>query len=113
MTLLGMPFECAAASFGWANLLTFVHHLPPTSAVYREYYGDASEFSSDLKQNAILADVFDAIQALTYTYAKAHGGKGKKPKPYPRPWRVDDGAQHIGSNPIPISEFNDWYYGGD
>lgn len=112
MTLLGMPFECAASSFGWANLISFVHHLPPSSAVYREAYGDASNFASDLKQSAILADLFDAIQALTYAYAKTHGGKGNKPKPYPRPWVTDD-AQHIGSKPIPISEFNDWYYGGN
>lgn len=112
MTLLGMPFDRAAYSFGWGNLLAFVHHLPPTSAVYREKYGDASDFASDLKQNMILADVFDAVQFLSYSFAKAHGGKGKKPKPYPRPW-TDDGAQHIGSKPIPISEFNDWYYGGD
>ena len=112
MTLLGMPFERAASSFGWANLVTFVHHLPPTSAVYREMYGDASEFASELKQNMILADIFDAVQFFNYNYAKSHGGKGRKPKPYPRPF-ADDGAQRIGSDPIPISEFNDWYYGGD
>lgn len=112
MTLLGMPLERAACSFGWGNLKAFVHHLPPTSAVYREKYSDASAFASDLKQSAILADIYDALAAFNYTFAKAHGGKGKKPKPYKRPW-TNDNTQRIGSKPIPISEFNDWYYGGE
>lgn len=112
MTLLGMPFEFAARSFGWGNLVSFVRHLPSDSAVYRSEYPDAMRFASDLKQSAILADIFDAIAAFNYTFAKAHGGKGHKPKPYKRPW-VSDDAQHIGSEPIPISEFNKWYYGGE
>lgn len=112
MSILGMTFECAALSFGWGNLVDFVHHLPPTSAVYREKYGDASNFSSELMHSAILADIYDAIAAFNYTFAKAHGGKGRKPKPYKRPW-TDDGVQRIGKDPIPISEFNKWYYGGE
>ena len=107
-----MPFGCAVDSFGWGNLITFVRHLPPTSAVYREKYPDAYEYASDLKQSAILADLFDAVNGLSYMFAKAHGGKPKKPEPYPRPWANND-VQKIGSEPIPISEFNRWYYGGD
>ena len=107
-----MPFERAADSFGWGNLIQFVHHLPPTSAVYRVKYPEASNFGSELKRNAILADLFDLINGFYYSFTKAYGGKGKKPTPYERPW-VSDGAQHIGSDPIPISEFNKWYYGGD
>ena len=60
----------------------------------------------------MLADAIDGISLLVYTVAKAYGGKGKKPSKYPRPWDVDN-AEHIGSDPIPISEFNEWYYGGD
>ena len=111
MTLLGMPFDRAAYSFGWGNLVVFVHHLPPSSALYRAMYGEASDFSSALKQSAILADLFDAVSALNFNFAKTHGGKGRKPKPYPRPW-ANDNVQKIGSDPIPISEFNEWYYGG-
>lgn len=112
MAILGLPFECAASRYGWGNLITFVRHLPPESAVYRAKYPDAAAFASSLKRNAILADLFDAVAAFNYTFARAHGGKGKQPKPYDRPW-ADDGARHVGSDPIPISEFNSWYYGGD
>ena len=75
-------------------------------------YPDAFEFASDLKRNAILADIFDAVTLFTYTFARAHGSKGRKPEPYPRPW-ASGYAQKIGSDPIPISEFDRWYYGGD
>lgn len=108
-----MPFDRAARSFGWGNLLAFVHHLPPTSAVYREKYGEPAAFASELKRNMILADIFDVLQTFDYHYIKTTGGKARKPKPYTRPWAVDDGTEHIGSDPIPISEFKDWYYGGD
>lgn len=112
MTLLGMPFGCAVDSFGWGALIDFVRHLPPESAVYRAKYSDASRFASNLQRNAILADLYDEIAAFYYSFAKVHGGKGNKPDPYPRPW-VSGNAQKIGSEPIPIEEFNRWYYGGE
>lgn len=111
MTLLGMPFEKAAYSFGWGNLRDFAANLPQTSATYRAINGDLARFGSPIKQSAILADVYDAVNAFAFMFAKAHGGKGQRPKPYPRPG-VDDG-QKLGSDPIPIKDFNDWYYGGE
>lgn len=60
----------------------------------------------------MLADVYDAISALDFMFAKAHGSKsGKRPEPYPRPWR--NKGERFGKDPIPVSDFNDWYYGGD
>lgn len=111
MTLLGMPFEKAAYSFGWGNLRDFAGNLPQASATYRAINSDMARFGSPIKQSAILADVYDAVTALAYMFAKAHGGKGQKPKPYPRPGDKD--TQRLGSDPIPISKFNEWYYGGE
>lgn len=104
-----MTFEQAAISFGWGELVNFSNHLPFGSATFRALKPDEYNFSTDLQRSAILADIFDAISALIHAFSK----KGsKKPKPYPRPW-TNDGEQRIGSDPIPISEFNTWYYGGD
>lgn len=108
-----MTFEQAADSFGWGELINFSRHLPDTSATYRAMHDDAYRFASDLKENAILADIYDAIASFAFMYAKAHGGKGKRPQPYQRPWSSDADEQRIGADPIPISEFNKWYYGGD
>ena len=107
-----MTFEQAAFSFGWDELINFSNHLPLDSATYRALKPDESKFATDLQRNAILADIYDAISAYAYMYAKRNGGKPQKPQPYPRPW-TNGGAQKIGSEPIPISEFKDWYYGGE
>lgn len=113
MAFLGMPFEQAAYSFGWGNLRDFALNLPNDSATYRALNRDLSQFSSQLNQSAMLADVFDALTAFAYMFAKAHGGKGQKPKPYPRPFESKDDGQRLGKDPIPISEFDKWYYGGE
>lgn len=82
------------------------------SATYRALKPEETRFASRLQTNAILADVFDAIATFAALFAKAHGGKGKAPAPYPRPWAKAD-EQKIGSEPIPIKDFDNWYYGGD
>ena len=109
-----MTFEQAADSFGWGELINFFHHLPDTSATYRALHGDAYRFASDLQESAILADIYDAISGFAFMFNRAHGGHAKKPKPYQRPWLDDDTEEkRIGKDPIPISEFNRWYYGGE
>lgn len=108
MTLLHMPFEEAATYYGWDNLVTFSRHLPDDSATHRALDQDVAVWSSTVKTNMILADVFDAVRLFNFTFAK----KGsKEPDPYERPW--DPRKQRIGSDPIPISQFDSWYYGGD
>ena len=111
MTLLGMPFEKAAYSFGWGNMRDFARNLPQTSATYRALHEKESEFLSPLKHAAMIADVYDAISGFSHMFAKAHGGKGQRPDPYPRPWAKK--GESFGSDPIPIADFNDWYYGGE
>lgn len=111
MTLLGVPFDSAAARFGWGNLRDFANNLPQTSATWRSLHGEEASYASPLQQSAMLADVIDMLSGFAHMFAKAHGGKGQRPEPYPRPWRSD--KQSIGSGAIPISEFDEWYYGGE
>lgn len=112
MRYLGATFEQAAIFYGWGELIKFSHHLPIDSAVHRAANSELSEFASDLKRSAILADVVDGLTGIAYMLSKMSGGKPKKPEPYPRPWATTN-KQVIGSKPIPISEFESWYYGGD
>ena len=112
MTQLGMPFADAARAFGWGNLADFANNLPQQSATWRALYADESRFTTPLQQMATMADLYDAIAALTHLVAKAFGAKGRAPEPYPRPWKKG-GGNSLGSDPIPISEYDEWYYGGD
>ena len=104
-----MTFEQAAYSVGWGELVNFSKHLPASSATMRAKNEDMAVWDSNIKQSMILADIFDAIRMFNFSFAK-HGEK--EPKPYTRPW-AKESAKRIGSAPIPIEEFNDWYYRGD
>lgn len=74
----------------------------------RELNSDMAVWDSNIKQSMILADIFDAIRMFNYSFAK----RGEQPKPYKRPWATSS-AQRIGSDAIPIADFDEWYYGGD
>ena len=110
--MLGMPFELAAVSFGWGNLRDFSRNLPQTSATWRTLHQDESWFITPMQVSEMLASLHDAVMAFAYAFSKAYGATGQKPPEFPRPWTKNDG-ESIGSEPIPISEFNDWYYGGE
>lgn len=92
-------------------LLSFVKHLPPDSALKREMDPD-NLWLSGIHNDMLLAAIHDELAAFMHIYLRSHGAKSKRPKPIPRPG-VSDGMQHVGSDPIPIGDFDDWYYGGD
>lgn len=92
-------------------LLAFVRHLPPDSALRRAMDPDAA-WLTDEKLALLLARVSDQLAWLHYSFVKANGGKPTKPKPIPRPG-VKDTTQVVGHDPIPIADFDSWYYGGD
>lgn len=108
---MGMPFEQAAVSFGWGNLFDFANNLPQGCATARALHPKEYQYASPIGNAAMIADVYDAVTAFAYMYAKANGGKAKRPEPYPRPWA--NKSKNLGSKPIPIKDFNEWYYGGE
>ena len=85
---------------GMVALLSFINYLPPDSALYQSMNPDDEKgpWFTTVKTNAILADIYDI-------YVAAHTKKGAQPKTYPRPKQ----KQKIGKDPIPISEFWDWW----
>lgn len=90
---------------GKVALCSFLRHLPPDSALYRELHPDDDGlwlWTTTAKTNAILADLFDA-------YAMTHARKGRRPKPYPRPG--DARGKSIGKGAIPIRDFESWWNG--
>ena len=94
---------------GMAALVHFVGNLDADSALAREAGGmDAAEWSCAFKTNAVLADIYDALQWLHHSFASAHSKtKVKRPEPYPRPWAKK--GETIGKGAIPISRFWDWW----
>ncbi|MGO3844472.1 hypothetical protein [Agrococcus casei] len=57
-------------------------------------------------RDQILAGIFDLLAHANWQRAgKRHA---PRPKPLQRPWEKRRGRQ-IGSKPIPIRQFNDWW----
>lgn len=89
---------------GMVALLSFINYLPMDSQLRQamDPQDEVGEWSTTKKTNIILADLFDV-------FVSANTRKGHKAKQYPRPKQ----KRKIGSDAIPISEFWDWWNGGD
>lgn len=99
----------------WGALLHFVQYLPRDSALSRELYPttDEERWADGTITAALLADIFDQLAMLRAEHAaKGSGRRPKEPKPYPRPWVKRKNERHVGADPIPISEFEDWWNAG-
>lgn len=117
MTRTRYTLSDLGGSLDWAALLHFVQHLDHTSALVRAMYPEHRErfeWASGEMDAAIMADLIDAVNCLRWELACSRLPKGKsKPRRiprYPRPGVSDDaGTQTIGSDPIPVSQFDAWW----
>ena len=91
----------------WGSFRAFIQYLGPDSALARET-GNAGDWGTRIKTNAILADIYDILAAINSNLITfASGGKKKvKPKPYPRPGA--DNTRKIGRGALPIPELREW-----
>lgn len=72
---------------------------------------DVATWSSTLKTNIILADIYDVLTCVNANLmAHATGKAAKNPKPYPRPRKEDPGNErHFGSGALPPDELREWF----
>lgn len=98
-------------------LRSFVARLDHTSALWRETHADSNEWLPWLDGTMVapmLANLVDVTNYARWEYAisctkKGHS-KPRRPKRVPVPWLAGtSGERHIGSDPIPISEFDAWW----
>ena len=103
---------------GIGALAHFVRHLGRDSQVFREMHPECAElleWDERRKTNAILADLFDQLGMFRTEHASVHTKKGnrpKQPRPYPRPGVEDKNRKHIGSDPLPMDDFDAWWESG-
>lgn len=115
LTLTHYQLRDVGRALSWGALLHFVEHVPRTSALSRELVPrtDTEAWVDGDATAVILADIFDLLSALRSEHAvKGTGRSPRKPKPYPRPWAQQKGERHVGSDPIPISDFESWWSNG-
>ena len=114
MTRTKYTLQDVGGRLGWAALSHFVRYVlkDPKSALWCEMFdkdGDKAGWYDGTRVAPMLADLYDLVSWFRWSFSASHvGRRAKRPKPYPRPW-VDDGTRHIGKDPIPISEFDEWW----
>jgi hypothetical protein len=98
--------ELGSPSLTWRDLWVIVTWLPKDSALRRSQF-EVEELLWGLPEH-LLAMVVDELRMGNWQ----RQGKAAAPKPkrVPRPG-VSEG-QKIGSDPIPISQFEDWWAKG-
>ena len=86
--------------------------LDPSTAIHRSVMGEHARWTDGQIVGQIVADIFDQISMLRYDIASIVSKKGARPRfpdPYPRPGSKKRGGIVYGSDPIPTSEFHDWW----
>lgn len=99
----------------WGALLHFVQFLPRDSALKTELVPmtDVERWNDGCANAAILADLFDLVNQMRAEVAvNGTDHKPRRPRPYPRPGAKPKGVQHVGKDPIPVSEFESWWSTG-
>ena len=110
LTKTGHEIEDIGRSLSWRALMSFVKKLDGTSAMCRDTNPEAAEWSSTIKTNFILADIYDVLAAINANLtAIGSGRRAKQPKQYPRPNKnKNENEKHIGSGALPAAELHEW-----
>lgn len=91
-------------SLTWEALHSFISNLEIDSAIGREINPELYRWSSTLKTNAILADIYDVLAMINSNLvALGQHKRANTPKPYPR---LDDrnNGNHYGNSAVPVPE---------
>lgn len=94
----GYELRDVGRSLSWSALLSFISNLGPESYLAREIEPELHNWTTTLKTNQILADIYDML-AMINANLVAFGSKKptKKPKQYPR---LKNKGDKIGKDPV-------------
>lgn len=106
----GYSLDDVGASLSWDALKSFLSYVKPDSAVYRELHPELSEWSTTLKTNVILADIYDQLSVtIALLRAQLTHKRQKQPDPYKRPWVKNGHTKHMGKKPLAsVEEMREW-----
>ena len=116
MTMTRFTLRDVGRALPWGALLHFVRHLPPTSELAKEANVGAAEQAVWLDGSLVapmLASLIDATNFGRWEYAASVSKhKPRRPRAVRTPWG-DGGTNErkLGSDPVPISEFEEWWGG--
>lgn len=113
MTLTSFTLDDLGERLSFRALFSFIQNLPKTSALWKVTHPHDIDYALWESQEIVpqlLARLSDQISQLTWMYSSAHTTKKQpKPKPLIRPGVESAKEEVYGKDPIPISQFNDWW----
>lgn len=110
MTKTGNSIQNVGRGLDWSALISLIRNTAPDSALMRELHPDVYHWATLSKTNALLADIYDVLNAINANLcAKGTGKRAKRPKPYPRPVPSKT-ESHIGT-PMPLDELHRRIFG--
>lgn len=96
--------ELSTAALSWRDLFVLVRRWQKTPGnAVAAALNSGVEVPSWIEQ--VLALVYDALQGIAFLLKR---GKGQRPKRLQRWWEKRK-QQRFGSDPIPMSQFDDWW----
>lgn len=109
MTRTRYTLDDVGGVLSWDSLHSFITHLRSDSALAREL-GKATGWEDTIKTNALLADLYDLLQAVNANLQSiaTHGKKKQKIRPYPRPGKDDNNTRKIGKKALPYNSLREW-----
>lgn len=117
MTSAGHTLADVGRTLSWGALSHFCRYLPPTSQLGKELDGKSAEMAAWLDGSLVaplMAALIDSENFGRWEYAASVSRrKPKKPKQIKTPWSTKDEEQKLGSDPIPVGDFEDWWNGID
>ena len=83
--------------------------LGADSATARELRPELNEWSSIVKTNSILADIFDVLMSIDASLSTVpHLKKPPSPARYPRPGDDEKTTKNIGKGSLALDEMREW-----
>lgn len=87
--------------FTWRDLLVFVQHSPPGSALQRSVGGDESPWTLT---NHLIASAADSLRWLVWAKSEDAQKRRNMPKPIPRPGVSGGRGRMKDAEKLPVSE---------
>lgn len=98
--------ELGSGRLSWRDLWVVCSQAPPGSAIHRSVDPERAAWASGESNAWLLALVADAL--ADGNWQRQGKPNARKPDPVPRPGEKKKGAV-FGSEPIKVSEFDEWW----
>lgn len=92
----------------WRSFASLISNLGYDSALWRSTHTDMAEWTSVVKTNIILADIYDMLAIINSNICGGFSHqKAQAPKPYLRPWSKEK-TRKLGKGALPKAELREW-----